>query len=99
MMDFSLGSDQAALVEKAREFTKEWISPKAMDHDRSGEFPLEICREAFKQGFMNPHIPEEFGGSPHSVLDNCMVMEEMSTGCSGIATAIDANGEWFTRLG
>ena len=53
MMDFSLSHEQEEQVEKARAFTKEWISPKAVEYDRSGEFPLEICREAFKQGLMN----------------------------------------------
>jgi len=92
MMDFSLSPEQQAVVEQARAFTKEWISPRALEYDRSGEFPLEICREAFKQGFMNPHIPAEYGGAAHAVLDHCLVMEELCTGCSGIATAIDANG-------
>ena len=76
-MEFSLSPEQQELVEKARAFTKEWISPNAPKHDRSGEFLLEICREAFKQGFMNPHIPEEYGGTPHRVLDHCLVLEEM----------------------
>jgi acyl-CoA dehydrogenase len=92
MMDFSLSPEQQAIVEQAREFTKEWISPRAVEYDRSGEFPLEICREAFKRGLMNPHIPTEYGGAAHAVLDHCLVMEELCTGCSGIATAIDANG-------
>ncbi len=91
-MPVDLTAEQEELVEKAREFTREWISPNAAEYDRSGEFPLEICREAFKRGFMNPHVPTEYGGAAHKVLDHCMVMEEFCTGCSGIATAIDANG-------
>ena len=92
MMDFSPSPEQTELVERGRAFTKEFIGPNSMKYDRSGEFPRDICREAFNQGFMNPHVPAEYGGSPHSVLDHCMVLEEMATGCSGIATAIDANG-------
>lgn len=91
-MDFDLGPEQQELVQRARAFTREYISPNAMKYDRSGEFPKDICRAAFEHGFMNPHIPAEYGGSPHSVLEHCMVLEEMATGCSGIATAIDANG-------
>ena len=68
------------------------ISPNASAHDRSGEFPMKICREAFKLGLMNSHVPVEYGGEACAVLDHCMVMEELSTGCSGIATAIDGNG-------
>lgn len=92
MMDFSLSPKQQELVERAREFTREWISPNAAAYDRSGEFPRDICREAFKRGFMNPHIPKQYGGAAETVVDHCMVMEELCTGCSGIATAIDGNG-------
>ena len=91
-MDFNLTPQQQERVEAAREFTREWISPNAAAHDRSGEFPLAICREAFKRGLMNSHIPTEYGGKHEAVLDHCMVMEELATGCSGIATAIDGNG-------
>ena len=91
-MDFNLTPQQQERVEAAREFTREWISPNAAAHDRSGEFPLAICREAFKRGLMNSHIPKEYGGQHEHVLDHCMVMEELATGCSGIATAIDGNG-------
>jgi len=92
VIHFELSDEQQEMVERAREFTREWISPNAAKHDRSGEFPSEICREAFRQGFMNPHIPPEYGGAGHRVLDHCLVMEEFCTGCSGIATAIDGNG-------
>ena len=91
-MDFDLTPQQQERVEAAREFTREWISPNAAAHDRSGEFPLAICREAFKRGLMNSHIPKEYGGQHEAVVDHCMVMEELATGCSGIATAIDGNG-------
>ncbi len=91
-MEFDLTPHQQERVEAAREFTREWISPNAAAHDRSGEFPLAICREAFKRGLMNSHVPKEYGGQHEAVVDHCMVMEEMATGCSGIATAIDGNG-------
>ncbi|HUK12166.1 MAG TPA: acyl-CoA dehydrogenase family protein [Thermoanaerobaculaceae bacterium] len=91
-MDFNPTPRQQELVERAREFTREWISPNAARYDRSGEFPRDICREAFKRGFMNPHVPKEYGGAAEAVVDHCMVMEELATGCSGIATAIDGNG-------
>jgi len=91
-MNFEMTPQQQELVERARAFTREWISPNAGPLDRSGEFPMEICREAFKLGLMNSHVPVEYGGKACPVLDHCMVMEELSTGCSGIATAIDGNG-------
>jgi acyl-CoA dehydrogenase len=91
VIDFSLSTEQQALVEKARDFTKTFVSPVAAKHDRSGEFPHEVAKEFFKAGLMNPHIPKEFGGHGRTVLDHLLVMEEISVGCTGIGTAIDAN--------
>jgi len=91
-MEFTPSAEQQEMIEAAREFTREWIAPNAPHYDRSGEFPLEICREAFRRGFMNSAVPKAYGGPEHTVLDHCLVLEEMATGCSGIATAIDANG-------
>lgn len=92
MIDFSLSPEQQELVEKARTFTKEYVAPNAAEYDRSGEFPKDICQEAFNQGFMNSHVPKAYGGQEQSVINNVLVMEEISTGCTGIGTAIDANG-------
>lgn len=92
MINFALSDEQKKLVEKAREFTRTYVAPNAMKYDRSGEFPKEICLEAFRLGLMNTHIPKEYGGPGLSVLDHVLITEEIATGCSGIATAIDANG-------
>ncbi len=91
-MEFSLTTEQQELVEKARAFTKEWISPNAAKYDRSGEFPRDICQEAFNRGFMNPAVPKQYGGPEERVMDTCLALEEICTGCSGIGTAIDSNG-------
>ena len=91
-MDFSQTKEQQEHVEKARAFTKEWMSPNATKYDRSGEFPKDICQEAFNLGFMNPHVPAKYGGNEQDVLDHCLIMEEICTGCSGIGTALGSNG-------
>ena len=91
-MNFSLTKEQQDSVEKARAFTKEWVSPNATKYDRSGEFPKDICQEAFNLDFMNPHIPKQFGGKEQRVLEHCLIMEEICTGCSGIGTALGSNG-------
>lgn len=92
MIDFSLTEEQKKLVEKARAFSKAYVAPNAMKYDRSLDFPKDICEEAFRQGLMNTHIPKEFGGAGLSVTDHVLITEEIATGCTGIGTAIDANG-------
>ena len=90
-MDLSLTEEQDALVDTAREFTRKEIIPKAGHFDETGEFPREILKKAWETGLMNIEIPEAYGGLGGSCLDNCLVQEEVSFGCSGINTSMAAN--------
>ena len=91
MIDFTLSEEQAQLQELARKFTKEEIIPKAAHHDKTGEYPREIAKKAWEIGLMNTHVPEQFGGLGLGVLEGCIITEEFAYGCTGIATAMEAN--------
>ena len=41
---------------------------------------------------MNLHIPQEYGGMGLGTMDGCLITEKMAYGCTGIMTAIEANG-------
>ncbi len=97
-MDFRLTEEQDALVQTAREFTRKEIIPKAAHHDETGEFPKEILKRAWETGLMNIEIPDAFGGLGGSCVDNCLVQEEVSFGCSGINTSMAANSLGATPL-
>src|SRR5689334_9592598 len=90
-MDFNLTDVQEALVATAREFTRKEIIPRAAHYDETGEFPTEIFRRAWETSLMNIEVPEAYGGLGGSCLDNCLVQEELSYGCSGINTSMTAN--------
>ncbi len=92
MIDFSLTEEQVQLQELARKFAREEIIPNAAAHDLTGEFPREIVRKAWEIGLMNTHVPAEYGGAGLGVLDGCLITEELAYGCTGIATALEANG-------
>jgi len=91
MLNFSLSDDQKQLQELARKFAKEEIIPKAAHHDETGEYPREIAKKAWDLGLMNTHIPQEFDGMGLGVLEGCIITEELAYGCTGIATAMEAN--------
>lgn len=97
-MDLSLSEEQLALAQTAREFTRKEITPRAAHHDETGEFPREIFQRAWATGLMNIEIPEAYGGLGGSCLDNCLVQEEVSYGCSGINTSMAANSLGATPL-
>src|ERR1700679_560104 len=91
MLNFSLYDDQQQLLELARQCATDDIISKASHHDKTGEYPLEIAKKAWGLGLMNTHIPAEFGGLGLGVLEGCIITEEFAYGCTGIATAMEAN--------
>jgi acyl-CoA dehydrogenase len=92
MVSFSLNEEQRQLQQLARDFSKNEIAPKSRHHDETAEYPWEILKKAWEVGLMNPHIPEEYGGLGLGVFDTCLIAEETAWGCTGIGTAIEANG-------
>jgi len=97
-MDLRHSEEQQALAQTARDFTRKEIIPKAAHYDETGEFPREIFKKAWETGLMNVEIPEAYGGLGGTCLDNCLVQEEVSFGCSGINTSMAANSLGATPL-
>ena len=90
-VSFKLNEDQEALQRMARTFAKERIRPISAHHDYSGEFLMEVLKEAWELGLINTHIPENYGGLGLGVLDGVVLAEENAWGCTGISTIIEAN--------
>merc|ERR1712110_77143 len=91
-ISFILTETQNGYLEMAEKFTREEIMPVAAHYDRTGEYPWEVLKKAHENGLMNLHIPEEYGGMGLGTLDGCLITEKMAYGCTGIMTAIEANG-------
>jgi acyl-CoA dehydrogenase len=91
MPDFSLTADQESLRDLARKFAKTEMAPKAAECDRSARFPEEVYRKAWELGLMNLNVPAEFGGSGLGLVDQCLIVEELSRACAGMTTSIIAN--------
>merc|ERR1712242_265708 len=90
--NFTPTSEQQEYLELASQFTKNEIIPVAAHHDATGEYPWEILKKAHATGLMNLHIPQEYGGMGLGTMDGCLITEKMAYGCTGIMTAIEANG-------
>ena len=91
-ISFELSEDEQMIQDLARKFTAEFITPVAAELDRSGEYPHAIFEKAWEAGLANPHVPEEYGGSGMSNLASVVLTEELAYGCSGVGTALEANG-------
>ncbi len=91
MIDFTLTDDQIMLRRLAHDFAANEIVPVAAALDEEARFPTEIIAKARRAGLINFNIPEEYGGMGASVLEECLIGEELAWGCSGVSTAIVIN--------
>jgi acyl-CoA dehydrogenase len=90
-ISFALTDEQRALRELAHEFAEKEIRPKAAEYDEHQTHPADVIAKAHEVGLMNPHVPEALGGAGLGSIEGALLGEELSWGCSGIATAIVAN--------
>ncbi len=91
MPNFDLSPEQEALKKMTFEFARDEIRPASKHLDETGEYPMELAKKAFALGIMNGHIPSEYGGPGMSVMESVILSEELAWGCTGVATAFEAN--------
>ncbi|MBP7962901.1 MAG: acyl-CoA dehydrogenase family protein [Caldilineaceae bacterium] len=90
-LNFDLPDDLKMLQNLARDFARNEILPRVEHYDVSGEWPWDLWKKALKIGLVNLNIPEEYGGMGATVLEECIIGEEMAYACSGIQTALMLN--------
>ncbi|PKI82531.1 hypothetical protein MVES_003487 [Malassezia vespertilionis] len=61
-------------------------------YDETMEYPWPVLKKAHEVGLLNTHVPEAFGGPGLSLRECALISEELAYGCTGIQTAMEANG-------
>ncbi len=97
-MDFGLSFVQAQLQESARRMLDDRLSTQQIrEAEESADgFPRSIWDEGIQLGLPGMSLPEEFGGGGCSLLDMCVLVEEIGRGgatlplvvSSGLAAAM-----------
>jgi acyl-CoA dehydrogenase len=92
MIGFGLTEEQQGLKDLAHDFAVNEMRPVIEHHDNTGEYPWEIVNKAHELGIINTHVPEKWGGLGLGCMDAAILGEELAWGCTGIGTALEANG-------
>ncbi|HHY97898.1 MAG TPA: acyl-CoA dehydrogenase [Firmicutes bacterium] len=90
-MDYFLTDDQRMIKDLASKIAEERIAPVAAELDEKEEFPWEIMRDLAQADLFGVWIPEKYGGLGGGVLEQCLVVEELSRACAGVATSYAAS--------
>ena len=68
------------------------MAPVAAHYDQTMEFPKTVFDKAWELGLVNTHVPDEYGGLGLGCFEGVLIGEELAYGCTGIMTAMEANG-------
>jgi len=90
-MDFSLDQEQVMMRDTVRKFVEKEVKPFVEGLDEKEEYPHEIMKKIYQQGFTNLNIPEAYGGSGIDPLTALIITEEIARGCSAVATSSSCN--------
>ncbi len=90
-MDFlQLTEEQTTIRDLARTIAEEKVKPVRAKYDEEGIFPWDVVNELAKVDLFRTFIPAEYDGLCESglgVVNMCLVTEELSKACAGIALA------------
>lgn len=91
-MDYFLTDEQREIRVLARRLAESRILPRRAELDERGEFPAEIIRELGRADLFRVFIPEDYEGLGYGVFELCLVVEELSRVCAGVAVTYAASG-------
>jgi len=93
-LDYGLSEEQQMMKEVARELAEKKIRPIAAEVDEKNEFPVAIIEDFAASDLCGVYIPEEYGGAGGEtpIMNMCVVVEEFSKACAGIALVYAATG-------
>ncbi len=89
-MDHHLTEEQRMIRDLARTIAEEKVKPVRAKYDEEGTFPWDVIRELAKVDLFRVLIPVEYDGlceSGYGITNMCIVTEELSKACAGIALA------------
>ncbi len=90
-MNYFFSEQQQMIKNLARKIAEEEVLPVRAELDEKEEFPWDIMRVLADVDLFRVFIPEEYGGSGGGCLDLCLIVEELSRVCSGVAISYAAN--------
>jgi len=90
-LDYFFNEQQKTIKGLARRIAEERILPVRAELDEKEEFPWGVMKELADADMFRIFIPEEYEGLGGGCLDFCLVIEELSRACGGVAISYAAD--------
>jgi alkylation response protein AidB-like acyl-CoA dehydrogenase len=90
-LDYFLTEEQQTIRDLARRIAEERVLPVRAELDEKEEFPWDIVKDLAESDMFRVFVPEEYEGLGGGCLELCLVVEELSRVCSGVAVTYAAS--------
>jgi alkylation response protein AidB-like acyl-CoA dehydrogenase len=90
-LEYFLNELQNTVKQMAKTIAEEKILPVRAKLDETEEFPRAIMKDLADTDLLGVYIPEEYGGLGGGCFELCLVTEELSRVCAGVAVSYAAN--------
>src|SRR5208282_5310133 len=91
-MDYELTEQQEEIRDLARQLAVRDIKPVREKHDADGTFPWEVVKKMAAADLYGVYLPEIYGGLGGGLMEQVLVVEQLSRVCGGIALSFAATG-------
>jgi len=95
-LEYFFTEEQKTIKSLARKIAEEKVLPVRAELDEKGEFPRAIIQDLAGADMFRVFVPVEYEGLGGGCLELCLVVEELSRICGGVATtyAVNALGSY-----
>jgi alkylation response protein AidB-like acyl-CoA dehydrogenase len=90
LISFEPTDEQRELQQLAHEFAARELRPIAPEWDEREEYPPDLLAKAARVGLTSYAIPAEHGGGGADAVTSALISEELSWGCAGLASTLQA---------
>jgi len=90
-VNYFLTEEQEIIKELSAKIADEKIAPRAAEFDETEEFPWDLMKILADSDLFAVWVPEEYGGLGGGVFEQCLVVEELSRACAGVAVSYAAS--------
>ncbi|MFC1911945.1 acyl-CoA dehydrogenase family protein [Chloroflexota bacterium] len=90
-MEYFLTEQQKTVRDLARKIAKERVLPVRAELDEKEEFPWAVIKDLAEADMFRVFVSEEYEGLGGGCFELCLVVEELSRVCSGVAVSYAAS--------